>query len=598
MSGTVTLADGTVVANGRGCGVSVGDNGVVNMMEGSVISNFTVGTSHYGIAVRVGHNGSVYGTYGTFNMQGGLITGCSGRANPATEKGRGEWDGAVYMYGGTFNGTGGTITGNRSERCVAGFVAYAGKVRFSGSFTATNNIGGFANDVYFDTNRTGNVELKMVGDYTGKMAFKYTTAPSEGDEPHFMWTSTANTRLHGWENCVSEDNSSLALDYWNLKGAWYPTWRRINARIVGKGNAFTVQDAINAAAAADTVEICRDQTVTATLSVTNDLTICSAQDGPYSMMRGAADVELIEAKGGANLLLENVILDGMNIDSTKICALVRASKGSTMVLGNGTVLRNGRSTAYGAAAVVRGEGARLVMEDGSLITGCSSSLTAPYGAAVLIGESTTYGVPPTFEMRGGAITGCDVSSCTSSSDAYGGVVYIWNGVFDMSGGAITNNRGFAQSSAAVVNYIGTVRMSGDAVIDGNDGSRPGIYNCSNGNTVYYGDFRGRTAISNGSQNSGDAIASVSREGEASGAWCFVSKNGSYVGRRAGRHAGRRHVLRRERIHLPWRIRKELPCPASGVCGTRFVREPSQVPHVLSCRGGNLSRHVHQSGKEA
>ncbi len=528
MSGTVTLEDGAVVANGRGCGVNVGDKGVVNMMAGSVISNFTVGTSNYGIAVRVGHNGSGYGTYGTFNMQGGLITGCSGRANPSTENGRGEWDGAVYMYGGTFNGTGGTITGNRSARCVAGFVAYAGKVRLSGCFTATNNIGGFANDMYFDTNRTSASELKMVGDYTGKMTFKYTAAPSEGDEPHFMWTSTAHSRLHGWENCVSEDDPSLALDYWNLKDAWYPTWRRVNARIAGKGNAFTVQDAINAAAAGDTVEICRDQTVMETLSVTNEVTICSAQDGPYCMRRGVADVELVEAKN-ESVRIENVVLDGMGINPTKVCALVRASKGSTLVLGNGTVLRNGRCSAYGAAAVVRGEGSRLVMEDGSLITGCSSTNTAPYGAAVLIGEGTVYAVPPTFEMRGGSITHCDSSSNTSSIDSYGGIVYVWNGVFDMSGGAITNNRGYAQSSAAVVNYIGTVRMSGDAIIADNDGSRPGIYNCSKGNTVYYGDFRGCTAISNGSQNPGNAIAAVSREGEASGAWCFVSKNGACVG---------------------------------------------------------------------
>ena len=537
-NGVVNLGAGATIANGKGCAVEVTRQGVFNMLEGSAITNFVVGTGCYGIAVLVGHNGTTYADSGKFNMSGGVISGCSAAAAPSTEVGKGQWDGAVYMYGGTLNATGGVITDNRSKNCVAGVIAYAGAVNLSGSFTATNNIGGFANDFFFDTNRTSSARVIMNGDYTGHMTFKYSYVggPSDGDVPQFIWTATAHTKLKGWQSCESQDEPSLALDYSKLTGAWYPTWRRIKTRIVGKGNEFSITDALADAVSGDIIEVLSDHDVSSTISVSTDVTVRSAPGVKCSFNRLTGCTDLFSVPG-ANVVFADIILDGSNIEpsSSFNCGLVNVKSGATVTLGAGAELRNAAVTAYGAAAIIRNSGSKLVMEDGALITGCRSTATAPYGAAIMVGGGSVETVPPCFEMRGGSITACDVSSCTSQNDSYGGVVYLWNGVMDMSGGTITNNSGFSRSSSAVVNYSGTMRISGSAVIDGNEGSRSGIYNRGTSTTVWYGDFRGRTAISSGEQTLGSAIG-VTREGEATGAWCFMSASGSYVGKMDGGNA--------------------------------------------------------------
>ena len=535
-NGVVSLGEGATIANGKGCAVVVSREGVFNMLEGSAITNFVVGTGCYGIAVVVGHNGSGYANSGVFNMSGGIISGCSAAAAPSSEAGKGEWDGAVYAYGGKFNATGGTITGNLSKNCVAGVIAWAGAVYLSGSFTATNNIGGYANDFFAATNRLGgNIKVIMNGDYSGHMTFKYSSegGPSDGEVFRSIWTETVHTKLMGWQSCVSQDDPSLGLDYSKLTGGWYPTWRRINARIAGKGNEFTIADALADAVSGDVIEVLRDQDVSSTISVASDVTICSAPGGKCSLKRLEGCTDLFSVSG-ANVAFADIVLDGNNIMPTGAFnnGLVRVKNGATVTLRAGAVLSNAVVTAYGAAAIVRDSGSRLVMEEGSLVTGCRCTSTAPYGAAIMVGSSAVETCPPYFEMRGGSITACDVSSCTSAGTGYGGVVYVWNGVMDMSGGTITNNFGYSESSSSVVNYIGTVRISGSAVIDGNEGSRPGIYNGGSSTTVWYGDFRGRTAISSGAQSLGSAIG-VTREGEATGAWCFMSKNGSYVGKMDG-----------------------------------------------------------------
>lgn len=155
------------------------------------------------------------------------------------------------------------------------------------------------------------------------------------------------------------------------------------------------------------------------------------------------------------------------------------------------------------------------MKDGSRIENCRTTDAKPYGSAIRLEKDSS------FEMSGGVITGCaaDLDGADVAS-GFGGVVYLGqNVVFDMTGGAITNNAG-ANGCGGVVNYRGTVKVSGSAVIADNGGTYPDVFNCGARHTSYYGDFRGRVGISNVDQ-AADEMTKVVREEDAStGAWCF------------------------------------------------------------------------------
>jgi hypothetical protein len=123
----------------------------------------------------------------------------------------------------------------------------------------------------------------------------------------------------------------------------------------------------------------------------------------------------------------------------------------------------------------------------------------------------------------------------SGNTGYGGVVYVWNGVFDMSGGVISGNpvvpeKTLENMCAGVVNYIGQVRISGSAVIADNGGSHPGLRANANQPVSFYGDFRGRVELQMGSPAEGAVISGVTAEAGATGAWGLNSADGTLVGK--------------------------------------------------------------------
>lgn len=136
--GKLTLSSGAVLkdyySNVNGTISLLGTSTLV-MHDGAVISGFE--NPSYGVAVRASSSGG-------FIMDGGLITGCRGHFNNERQ----DYDGVVYIYNGKFTATGGTITGNTSDKAVAGILCYLGTFEFGGSFTATNNVGKTANDVF------------------------------------------------------------------------------------------------------------------------------------------------------------------------------------------------------------------------------------------------------------------------------------------------------------------------------------------------------------------------------------------------------------------------------------------------------------------
>lgn len=524
-AGTVTLENGFVLRNfystTQGGGVHVHTAGHLVMNDGAVIRELE--NDSYGVAVVIGSGKSTDAA--DFTMNGGLITGCVDHHVSASDG----YGGAVYLYGwnSTFRGKGGTIVGNASDKCVAGVNAYLGMVEIEGDFTATNNVGGLANDLAFRC-ESGVRAIQVTGDYTGEMTLKFYGAKKpaldEGASPTQIYTSVQSTRRKGCANMTFEEDPTLALDLdEKLYGNWYGTIRRVAARrfVSRRGrwaNAFSFDAAFKAAESGDTLALCSNVTVTASYLITNDVTITSAAGGPYAFERGTKDIALlrvsVKSDLSARLTLRDVIVDGLNVEGEKWGQTVVVDEGAELMLDSGTVIRNARAPSGGAAVSV-GVGWRLVMKDGSRIENCRTTDAKPYGSAIRLEKDSS------FEMSGGVITGCAADlNGADVAKGYGGVVYLGqNVVFDMTGGAITNNAG-ANGCGGIVNYLGTVKVSGSAVIADNGGTYPDVFNCGARHTSYYGDFRGRVGISNVDQ-AADEKTKVVREGDSgTGAWCF------------------------------------------------------------------------------
>ena len=524
-AGTVTLENGFVLRNFystiQGGGVHVHTAGHLVMNDGAVIRELE--NDSYGVAVAIGSGKSTDAA--DFTMNGGLITGCVDHHASASDG----YGGAVYLYGwnSTFRGKGGTIADNASDHCVAGVNAYLGMVEIEGDFTATNNVGGLANDLAFRC-ESGVRAIQVTGDYTGEMTLKFygskSPALAEGSNPAYVYTSVQSVRRKGCANMTFEDEPTLALDLDEmLYGNWYGTVRRVAARrLVSRtgrwANAFTFGAAFKAVESGDTLALCSNVTVTASYLITNDVTITSAAGGPYAFERGTKNIALLRVSVKSNLparlTLRDVIVDGLNVENEQWGQTVAVDEGAELALDSGSVIRNARALGGGAAVSV-GVGGRLVMKDGSRIENCRTTDAKPYGSAIRLEKDSS------FEMSGGVITGCaaDLDGADVAS-GYGGIVYLGqNAVFDMTGGEITNNAG-ANGCGGVVNYLGTVKVSGAAVIADNGGTYPDVFNCGSRHTSYYGDFRGRVGISNMDQAS-DEVTKVVREGDSgTGAWCF------------------------------------------------------------------------------
>lgn len=191
-----------------------------------------------------------------------------------------------------------------------------------------------------------------------------------------------------------------------------------------------------------------------------------------------------------------------------------------LTLGAGAVLRNGSCETRSAGVSLDGTGAKLVMEDASLITGCTLTGGASYGAAVLIGNGSSG---PQFEMKGGAISGCAALTTSAATSGYGGTVYVYGGDFVMSGGAITDNA-CEKSVGGVLYYSGTMSLSGAATVFGNSGLYPDLYvhdgDKKRTNVHASGALSGRIGVSVANLAEGNLLP-ITADGDLGGIWNIV-----------------------------------------------------------------------------
>ena len=507
---TMTLACGAVVRNFNKAGAQgtfiVRSGAHLVMKDGAEIR--ACENARYGSGVLIGYTSS---DTGVFDMEGGLITECHGKYGSKVT----DYDGAVYIYGGTFNMSGGSITGNLSDNSIAGVCAYGGKWNVSGSASVTNNQGGTANDI----TRSSTV-ITFGEDFCGHMT--YYTPSRPGDASYVSSDGTvcksAVGRRPNMGGIVNQLYPEMVMDGYTYVTNLL-TWG--TAKFLHDDRLVASTSELSAVlCATDTLEVVSDINWTVgrwRLPVqARDILLRSTVGNRYRIRRASQQWDGILGVTNAltKLRIENVIIDG-NVAITNDAALLLVMEGR-VELGQGAVLCNGRSTVMPSAVSVQGAHAIVSMEDGAVICDCQATGDNAYGTAVRIGTADKFDAPPAFVMSGGLVTNCQCNTSSTAASGYGGVVYVYNGSFEMTGGKIAGNTSVG-SSAGVMKYAGQMRLGGTAVIENNVGAANDLYAYSD--VTFFGDFRGRVGISNGSQDEGRSF-NVSPEEGATGAWCF------------------------------------------------------------------------------
>ncbi|MDR3296428.1 MAG: dockerin type I repeat-containing protein [Clostridiales Family XIII bacterium] len=142
-------------------------------------------------------------------------------------------------------------------------------------------------------------------------------------------------------------------------------------------------------------------TVTGTVEVKAKITIASGYvkiaGGGTLIKTGSGTKEFLQMTGGC-LTLENIILDGNNITgATKSLVDINAGTSATLIMNEGTVLRNNINTSASMTAgtvLLRGKTSEFIMNGGEI-----KDNTLGFGGAVHIHANTTN-----FTMNGGSIS--------------------------------------------------------------------------------------------------------------------------------------------------------------------------------------------------
>jgi len=462
--GTFTMRGGAVLCNNANLaatgGVNVATGGTFTMDGGEITGNTTASTSG-GVAVA-----------GTFTMNAGKITG-----NTAGTEG-----GGVRVTAGTFTMNAGKITGN-----VAG--TDGGGVRVSGSSTVFTMNGGEISDNTASTGkgvyRTGGTVNLNGGVIAGTgtaisnvVSGTYNLNKGE-DSPNnaviFAWNKPASEGLYTYERgtstnlAVSSDatavwesnDDKIGILYKNNDSEGFLEIANVSLIECDAFCQFTLQIATYPTDTEDiVVEVAENFTLRSLIAIPTlteagrTLTIRSAYpETPAILTRGVVG-NLFTIPTRAALILENVIIDG---DSDGHFAngggtLVTINSGGTLVMEDGSVLRNNANLATGGGVSVSGT---LIMNAGKII----GNTTGTNGGGMRISGASAI-----FTMNGGEISGNVVNSNTGEAD--GGGIIMSGGTFIMEDGKISGNTAL-DGGGLDVSGSGTVFIMNGGEISGN-----------------------------------------------------------------------------------------------------------------------------------
>jgi uncharacterized repeat protein (TIGR02543 family) len=193
----------------------------------------------------------------------------------------------------------------------------------------------------------------------------------------------------------------------------------------------------------------------------------------------------------------NVILDGGDAERmvtlTATGALFTIGSGVTLTLGNNVSLYGLDNNTTPLVQV--NNGGTLVMNDGSKISGNTTSNNYSFSYYYSPGGGVYVNSGGTFTMNGGEISGN--STFPYYSNASGGGVLVYNGTFTMNGGMISSNSATTSGyGGGVFMYSGTFTMNGGAINNntatgGNGGG--GVYVLTGTFTMSGGTINGNSA---------------------------------------------------------------------------------------------------------
>ena len=191
--GTFNMYGGAISGNIApiGGGVSVRNNAVFTMTDG-IVSNNTAATVSNAGEHKSGIGGGVNVGAGTFNMEGGTVSGnAAQKKDGESSTGRG---GGVYIYSNsTFKFSGGTISENTAYDGAGVFVyESSSKFEMSGGNLIKNNASHNGGGIYINEGSNSKVTGGVIG---GKTAEQSGGITGTGDSP--VWDNNGNTATFG-----------------------------------------------------------------------------------------------------------------------------------------------------------------------------------------------------------------------------------------------------------------------------------------------------------------------------------------------------------------------------------------------------------------
>ncbi|MBE7003044.1 MAG: leucine-rich repeat domain-containing protein, partial [Ruminococcaceae bacterium] len=485
--GAFTLRGGTVcgngveIAGGSGGGVYVYDGGTFDMRGGTIRHNFALG-------------GGGAGSGGAFTMRGtATIEGNTAGSNGG---------GGVYVNGGTFTMSGAaSIEGNTAVTNGGGVNAKYGAFRVSGGARVTDNTKTAGGDtqpsnVYLPGGKYITVAGTLSSTARIGLSMSSPGAFTNTDAENTAWNVSARFRSDKAAYTVVKDETTGQL---KLGAA--------SASVTdgsGTVNFGALQDALDAAAAGDTVTLLADVTTDSAFSVTSGtaakpVTLDLNGHGVTADTSNGNSTSLIIVKQGAALKLA----DGKK-DSTE-----SADRHYYYLDINGLahVVESAEDSNYtGADAAKKGSFTGGFLTGGSAVPGIIVYGTLELSAGTIVGNET-YGMMNggsvcvagggTFTMTGGTIGGNTVHDGGQGA----GVCVADGGTFNMTGGTIGGNTAYNTygGGGVYVNAGGKLTVGGSASIADNTAK-----NCPGGGVYLVGtlkmeggEIRGNTASGNG-----------------------------------------------------------------------------------------------------
>lgn len=268
----------------------------------------------------------------------------------------------------------------------------------------------------------------------------------------------SENNIESFEMLPEEEST---LESWELEAEPVPVpqsqgetmWK---TRADGEWQQGTLAEAIAGVYAGGTVVLLSDISLTDGITVSKQVLITSGDtDNPCTIKNTSQDIDDRESRGriftvsGGPVTLENVVLDGgRNEGIIGYHPLICVTDVGVMLKG-GTVLQNAENASQsicgGGINIRQGQ---VFMCDGSRIAYCK----ARHGGGIEVNSTLAYNTAM-LGMAGGSIESCEADD--------GGGVYINSGIFQMQGGAITDNRATKEDTGSMRTGGGGIYVAGE-----------------------------------------------------------------------------------------------------------------------------------------